>query len=238
VRQLAPSSGAARHLLPQGEKVESSTVGSAYLPQGEKFESSTVGSAYLPQGEKVESGVPQAGGVEPIARTKKQNNHHPSPLAGEGGSRRLTGEGFAKAQVKRLRHDMTDAERKLWAALRGRRFERFKFRRQVPLGPYVADFVCLSHRLIVEADGSQHEASAHDQTRDAWLKAEGFQVLRLWNSGILSNLDGALLTILDVLKQAPSSGAARHLLPQGEKGEIITAAITLLPHGEIGRAHV
>jgi very-short-patch-repair endonuclease len=67
---------------------------------------------------------------------------------------------------------MTDAERKLWFALRDRRFANFKFRRQVPIGPYVADFVCFERRVVIEVDGGQHAGSARDERRDSWLSAK------------------------------------------------------------------
>ena len=73
---------------------------------------------------------------------------------------------------------MTQAEEKLWCELRERRLDRIKFRRQVPIGRYVADFACLAAMLIVEIDGSQHAESARDQSRDAELKSRGFRVLR------------------------------------------------------------
>ncbi len=85
-----------------------------------------------------------------------------------------------------MRHEPTEAEHKLWLLLRDRRFVNFKFRRQVPIGPYIADFVCYSARLIVEADGSQHAESQHDMIRDAELIRRGFRLLRFWNNDILA----------------------------------------------------
>jgi very-short-patch-repair endonuclease len=85
--------------------------------------------------------------------------------------------------ARSLRARSTVTERILWGILRGRRLEDLKFRRQVPLGPCVADFVCLRHRLIVEADGPFHDPE-HDAARDAWLQAQGFRVLRFTNSEI------------------------------------------------------
>jgi very-short-patch-repair endonuclease len=84
------------------------------------------------------------------------------------------------ATARRLRKSAPATERKLWTTLRDRRLGALKFRRQVPIGPYVADFVCLRHRLIVEADGPFHDPQ-HDQARDAWLTAQGFRVLRFAN---------------------------------------------------------
>jgi len=75
-------------------------------------------------------------------------------------------------------------ERRLWEVLRGRRLEGLKFRRQVPIGPYVADFLCLRHRLVVEADGPLHDPE-RDAIRDAWLAGQGFRVLRFSNSEVM-----------------------------------------------------
>jgi very-short-patch-repair endonuclease len=89
--------------------------------------------------------------------------------------------GFAKD----MRKVPTEAETALWRLLRNRRFSGFKFRRQVPLGNYIADFVCFEARLVVEADGSQHAESARDARRDEWFAAQGFQLRRFWNGDIL-----------------------------------------------------
>ena len=87
--------------------------------------------------------------------------------------------------ARSLRTGQTEAEGKLWKLLRDRRLCQLKFKRQVPIGKYVADFVCFEKRLIVEADGSQHADSDHDRERDAWLRAQGFTVVRFWNVEIL-----------------------------------------------------
>ena len=149
-----------------------------------------------------------------IAKEQQERRKNlPSPLAGEGVSRRLTGEEFARRLVKPLRYNMTEAETRLWHALRGRRFENHKFRRQVAIGSYVVDFVCYSQRLIVEVDGSQHEDSQRDRKRDAWLNNEGFRIVRIWNNYVLQNLDGALAMISDVLTlPSPFTGEGA---PQG-----------------------
>ncbi|UYN99754.1 MAG: endonuclease domain-containing protein [Devosia sp.] len=88
--------------------------------------------------------------------------------------------------ARAMRRAPTLAEHKLWTLLRDRRFVGFKFRRQVPIGPYIADFVCFSAKLIVEADGSQHAESTRDAERDAELERRGFRLLRLWNNDILA----------------------------------------------------
>jgi very-short-patch-repair endonuclease len=90
---------------------------------------------------------------------------------------------------------MTDAERKPWFALKDRRLQGAKFRRQAPVGPFIADFVCFDARLVVEVDGGQHAGSARDARRDGWFAANDFRVLRFWNNEVLSNLDGVLTSI-------------------------------------------
>jgi very-short-patch-repair endonuclease len=88
-----------------------------------------------------------------------------------------------------MRAQPTEAEQRLWLLLRNRRFVGYKFRRQVPVGSYIADFVCYSARLIIEADGSQHAQSARDWKRDNELESCGFKILRLWNHDILARPD-------------------------------------------------
>jgi very-short-patch-repair endonuclease len=106
--------------------------------------------------------------------------------------------------ARRLRKDATDAERKLWSALRHKQIEGFKFRRQVPIGEFVADFACLSQRLIIEADGGQHDAEREkDAARTAWLNARGYRVIRFWNNDVLDNLEGVVQTILIALHDHP-----------------------------------
>ncbi|WP_395651225.1 endonuclease domain-containing protein [Brevundimonas sp.] len=75
-------------------------------------------------------------------------------------------------------------EKRMWAVLRGRHLEGLKFQRQKVIGRYIVDFVCFRHRLIVEADGPQHEDRIEDAARDAWLTAQGFRILRFPNSQI------------------------------------------------------
>jgi very-short-patch-repair endonuclease len=105
--------------------------------------------------------------------------------------------------AKSMRHTPTEVESNLWALLRNRRFAGYKFRRQMPLGTYIVDFACLSAKLIVEADGSQHADDARDTARDAYLTGQGFRVLRFWNNDILSQQDSVMETIWAAL-QNPS----------------------------------
>jgi very-short-patch-repair endonuclease len=95
-----------------------------------------------------------------------------------------------------LRRDMTEAEDRLWQELRGRRLDGIKFRRQVPVGRFIADFLCADAMLIVEIDGSQHADSAYDRERDAELKTRGFRVLRFWNDDVLREMNSVCDTII------------------------------------------
>ena len=149
---------------------------------------------------------------------------NPSPLAGEGGlrRRRRTGEGARSLTgvARQLRARMTDAERKLWFALKDRRFAAFKFRRQVPIGPYIADFLCFESRLIIEVDGGQHAESVRDVERDNWLARNEFLVLRFWNSDVLQNLEGVLTSLAEQLDRTPHpSSRSRETPPSPARGE-------------------
>lgn len=112
---------------------------------------------------------------------------------------------------------MTDAEHRLWMHLRAHRLLGEKFRRQQPIGPYIVDFVHFGSRLIVEADGGQHNGASRDAVRDVWLTQQGFRVLRFWNHEILQRTDDVLESIWRAVHdRAPSPPAP---LPQGERGE-------------------
>jgi very-short-patch-repair endonuclease len=105
---------------------------------------------------------------------------------------------------RKLRRESTDVEMKLWRAIRNRQLDGHMFVRQGSAGPYFADFVCREAKLVVELDGSQHADSVHDLVRDAYLRGQGFRILRFWNSEILENLDGVSTTIHAALsEQAP-----------------------------------
>lgn len=106
-----------------------------------------------------------------------------------------------KDRARNLRHNSTDAETKLWSRLRNRQLAGAKLRRQVPLGPYIADFLCADARLIVELDGGQHTTEV-DAVRTAWLEAQGFRVIRFWNNDVLSNVEGVLIRISEELAKS------------------------------------
>jgi len=104
-------------------------------------------------------------------------------------------EGQKRDVARELRRAMTDAEHRLWRVIRLRQVSGCKFRRQCPIGPYVADFVCLERLLVVEVDGGQHCDSRTDLRRDAYLRSQRFRVLRFWNHDVLGNLSGVFLVI-------------------------------------------
>lgn len=107
--------------------------------------------------------------------------------------------------AKHLRSHMTESENRLWRHLRARRLNGEKFRRQQPIGPYVVDFVHFGARLIVEADGGQHNDAPRDEKRDNWLREQGFTMMRFWNNEIMSNPDGVLAAVMDAVTGSPLS---------------------------------
>jgi BirA family biotin operon repressor/biotin-[acetyl-CoA-carboxylase] ligase len=96
--------------------------------------------------------------------------------------------------ARTMRQQPTPAERMLWQALQLKQIGR-KWRRQAPIGPYIVDFYCADLRLVVEVDGATHADSDRDNLRDAWLRAQGFTILQLWNNDVLGNLPGVLQRI-------------------------------------------
>ena len=118
---------------------------------------------------------------------------------------------FRRARAKQLRSNTTEPEQVLWRALRRIPVYGTHFRRQVPIGPYVADFACLKARLLIELDGGQHaqdEIAAKDQSRTRWLEREGYRVVRFWNAELAENLNGVLDTIYAALYGSLQSEAA------------------------------
>jgi very-short-patch-repair endonuclease len=106
--------------------------------------------------------------------------------------------------AKGLRRQLTNAERKLWYRVRDRRLDGWKFRRQVPVECYIADFLCADARLIIELDGGQHAVrAAEDARRTEVLQAAGYLVLRFWNNDVLQNIDGVLEEIVATLSPTP-----------------------------------
>ena len=120
-------------------------------------------------------------------------------------------------RAKQLRQAMTRAETLLWRYLKADRIDGLGFRRQVPIRNYIADFVCMSAKIVVELDGESHdfaERQRADQIRDAFFVSEGFQVLRFSNEQVMSNLEGVVETVrqaaTDHLRGLPLSPALPH----------------------------
>ena len=105
-----------------------------------------------------------------------------------------------RGAAKTLRRKMTDAEQRLWYRLRGGRLDGLKFRRQHPVPPYVVDFYCTEAKLVVELDGSQHDADV-DAARTAALERQDLQVLRFWDNQVLTDIDAVLGEILLVVRE-------------------------------------
>jgi very-short-patch-repair endonuclease len=116
----------------------------------------------------------------------------------------------ARLMARRLRRQTTDAEKRLWRALRKFDLEGSHFRRQIPIGPYIADFGCMAARLLIEVDGSQHgddRKRAYDAARTRWLAKEGYRVLRFWNNDISNNMNGVLEAIYAAIYGSSSAAA-------------------------------
>jgi very-short-patch-repair endonuclease len=107
-------------------------------------------------------------------------------------------------RAQELRNNATDAERKLWQHVSRRQLGGYKFSRQMPLGPFICDFMCREAKLVVELDGGQHgDRVEQDASRTRFLETGGYRVIRFWNNDVLGNVDGVLQTILEALGNAP-----------------------------------
>jgi very-short-patch-repair endonuclease len=123
----------------------------------------------------------------------------------------------ATGRARALRRDDTAAEARLWSALRDRRLGGWKWRRQVPKGPFIVDFYCAQASLVVELDGGGHsETLEHDARRTASLAALGLRVIRFWNHQVRESLDGVCLSILNACE---ASGADPLTQPSPRGGE-------------------
>jgi very-short-patch-repair endonuclease len=108
----------------------------------------------------------------------------------------------AHDRARALRRQMTEAEQRLWGLLRRRQINGCRFRRQAPIGCYIADFVCHEARLIIEVDGGQHDAALLAEVeRSRFLEGQGYRILRFWNNEVLENPDGVLIRIAAVLAE-------------------------------------
>ncbi|HEV7313753.1 MAG TPA: endonuclease domain-containing protein [Sphingopyxis sp.] len=119
----------------------------------------------------------------------------------------------ATRRARRLRNEMTEAERKIWTLLRTA-FPDWRFRRQVPIRQYIADFACHRARIVIEIDGGQHNEKT-DATRTATIENDGYRVVRFWNNDVLANIDGVATLLTKALNETspppnppPSRGRA------------------------------
>ena len=104
-------------------------------------------------------------------------------------------------RARQLRKNPTDAERLLWNHIRRRQLGGYRFRRQHPIGPYIADFLCFERRLIVEIDGSQHyKQTDYDSRRTAWLESQSFTVIRFWDNQVLREIESVKEAIYQKLQ--------------------------------------
>ena len=120
--------------------------------------------------------------------------------------------------AKELRSRQTEAEQRLWYHLRANRFLGIRFKRQVPKGPYIADFMSLEHRLIIELDGGHHnDNETYDARRDQWFVAEGFTVLRFWNHEVMQQTE-AVLEKIRLMIEGVTETLSPAPLPQAGEG--------------------
>ena len=124
-------------------------------------------------------------------------------------------------RARELRKTMTDAERLLWKRLRRRQVHGLYFRRQHPIGPFIADFACIHTRLVIELDGGQHmQASDKDAARTRWLEQSGYRVLRFWTNDVLTQIDAVLQVIATGPPgPPPSPPPPASQTPRGEEPE-------------------
>lgn len=125
-----------------------------------------------------------------------------------------------RQRARKLRAGMTPQERKVWAKLRElNRMLGLHFRRQAPIGPFIADFADLGRRVVIEIDGGGH-GGERDIRRDEWLSAQGFQVLRFWNPEVSGNIEGVMQVIFDAVGDDESAeGVPPHPIPPPQWGE-------------------
>ena len=148
-----------------------------------------------------------------------------------------------RGNARALRLNATECERKLWAILRKKQFAGLRFRRQQPLGPYIADFYCSTAKLIVELDGSQHgldENVAYDEARTAWLKRRGYRVLRFSNEVFLKYRDVVIDSIAFHCRDRrtpPRTAFGGSTLPQGEGGVITAHSVATHPRCHSSRPY-
>ncbi len=145
--------------------------------------------------------------------------------AGRGSVSRFSRTGAMTSRARRLRGNMTDAEYKLWHALRRDQLNGLHFRRQHPVGPYTLDFYCPALRLAVEVDGGQHSGQTKqaDERRTHWFSDKGIAVVRFWNNDVLRNLEGVLTELAHIADERAKALTPAPTLPLsgGGSGESV-----------------
>jgi very-short-patch-repair endonuclease len=129
--------------------------------------------------------------------------------------------------ARAMRRVPTDAEKKLWWHLHRLSLKGLHFRRQVRLGPYIADFASHRARVVIEVDGGQHEGNAADAVRTKFIERQGYRVLRFWNNDVLRNIEGVLEVIQAAVDVASLGGAAHSSPPPCGEG----SGVGVVPHG-------
>jgi very-short-patch-repair endonuclease len=132
------------------------------------------------------------------------------------------GDGVANQNARALRKNLTPQEVKLWVKLREMKALGFHFRRQAPIRNYIVDFASFRDRVVIEVDGGQHgmeEGARKDAARDAFLRGEGFRVLRFWNFEVDRNIDGVMQVVLSALHDPHPTGLAAGHPPHARAGE-------------------
>ena len=113
-------------------------------------------------------------------------------------------------RAKELRNAATAAERHLWSILRARRLLGHKFSRQMPVGPFICDFLCREQGLVIELDGGQHSETVEaDERRSSYLRSQGMEVVRFWNHEVMENLDGVYERIVSLIGTAHPPAPSR-----------------------------
>ena len=239
----APEAGAAPAAIAERAALEGESSDGSHTPAALRYGASHGGSHYSPGAGSGHSPVegphnsPGAGsGHSPVEGPHNSpsagSGHsavegpHNSPLEGESAGRGRPPPPSRWGEVQRsysrqtlqrakaLRQRQTDAEGLLWHYLRRKQLGGYKFRRQQPIGPYVADFACMSEKLLVELDGGQHaERAAHDRRRTEFLESKGFRVLRFWNHEMFEDCFALLQRVYESLAHPPPRQAAPAATP-------------------------
>ena len=173
----------------------------ATLPSPLAGEGAEPGTGEAGEGKRTQKS-PSPGASQALGATlsRKGRGEEANSCEGRGEIARGASRDAGVAKARALRCAMTDAERALWRLLRDRRFAGAKLRRQVAIGPYIADFLSFECRLVVEVDGGQHAESVRDRARDDWFLSNGFRTVRFWNNDVLGIRQGVCQRLAEELR--------------------------------------